>query len=105
MNLLNIRIIYYKHSFVKWLIRARKRRLSLAESEHLSYDGSVRIFYARLAQLVERHIDVVDVIGSSPMSRTRQKKQTALLFCARVRVGAMFLRREKHARRGRNRGS
>ena len=26
--------------------------------------------YARLAQLVERHIDVVDVTGSSPVSRT-----------------------------------
>lgn len=29
------------------------------------------IVYARLAQLVERHIDIVEVTGSSPVSRTK----------------------------------
>ena len=31
--------------------------------------------HARLAQLVERHIDIVEVTGSSPVSRTHEYSQ------------------------------
>ncbi len=40
---------------------------------------------ARLAQLVEHHIDIVGVTGSSPVSRTRRKTPEKGVFLSRVR--------------------
>ena len=37
--------------------------------------------YGRLAQLVERHFDVVDVRGSTPLSPTRKHARKGVFYC------------------------
>ena len=43
---------------------------------------------ARLAQLVERHMDVVDVVGSSPTPRTNEEQTNSAFVCSSAVRGA-----------------
>ncbi len=60
--------------------------------------------FARLAQLVERHIDVVDVIGSNPVSRTLSVNiHKRACVCQDEKAGALCEFSEVKRRKGEHR--